>query len=99
MQNKKWILNRPFYVHCRKHHCVKCNAEVTVERIKKTVNSKSPDAVDFDFSFSGADGGFMFGDVEFSYEVFTCPRCHSVITIKEMKKFERDQRRLSHNRN
>lgn len=93
MKNKKWILNSPFYVHWKKHYCKLCNGELTVKRIKKTVNSKSPEAKDFDFSFSGGDGGFMFGDVEFSFEIFYCSNCDNEISIKEMKKYEREQKR------
>ena len=95
MKNKKWLLHSPYYVHRKKHNCISCNEKVNVKRVKKVINSRSPEAKDFNFSFSGSDGGFMFGDVEFSYEVFYCPNCNNTISIKEMKKYEREQKKVA----
>lgn len=92
MKNKKWILEAPFYVHCKTHHCPSCQSEVTVRRIKKTVNSKSSEAKNYDFSFAG-DGGCLFGDVEFSFEVFYCLVCQKEITIKEMRTYEKKEKK------
>lgn len=40
----------PFYVHCKKHVCPKCGSKVELRYVSKIVNSKSPEAKDYDFS-------------------------------------------------
>jgi len=95
MLNRKWILESPYYVHHKKHYCPVCNEQLLVRRIKKIVNSKSPEANDFDFTFSGG-GGFLFGNVEFSYEAFYCKNCDREISIKEMKLIEKGPPKHKH---
>ena len=85
------MLDSPFYVHHKKHYCEICNGELEVRRIKKTVNSNSPEAIEFDFSNSGGDG-FLIGDVRFSFEVFFCPKCDKSFSIRQTKKRERESR-------
>lgn len=92
VKNKQWILQSPIYVHCKKHFCPFCQCKLDVRRIRRLINSKSNEAKDYDFSFSGGDVGFMFGDVEFSLEVFYCPTCEKEFSIKEMKRIERENR-------
>lgn len=40
----------PFYVHWKKHVCPKCGSKVELRYVSKIVNSKSPEAKDYDFS-------------------------------------------------
>lgn len=40
----------PFYVHLKKHVCPKCGSKVELRYVSKIVNSKSPEAKDYDFS-------------------------------------------------
>ena len=91
MINKKWIIVSPFFVHFKEHFCPICNEKIQVKRTKKIVNSKSEEAKNFDFSFSG-DGGFMSGDVEFIFEVFYCSSCKKEFSIKEIRNFERKRK-------
>lgn len=91
MKQKKWMLESPIYVHRKKHFCPQCNQPLTVKRVKRTVNSKSEEAKNFDFSLAGGDG-YMFGNVEFSFEVFYCPFCDKEITIREMKRYEKQRK-------
>ena len=95
MMGRKWIFEDYFYVYKKKHFCKYCNNELIVKRIKKTINSKSPEAENFDFSFSGGDGGFLFGDVVFSFEVFYCPNCDIEISVDEIRKYEIEQKRFN----
>lgn len=88
MKNKKWQWDSPIYVHLKKHFCPVCCNQLTVKRIRQIVNSESKEAQEFDFSFPG-DGGFMRGNVEFSFEVFNCDTCNKKYTVKEMKKIEK----------
>ena len=85
----KWIFDDYFYLHKKKHYCKYCNGELIAKRIKKTVNSNSPEAKDFDFSASG--DGFLFGDVVFSFNVFYCQACDIELSIKEVSKYEHEQ--------
>lgn len=88
MKQKKWTLESPIYVHGKKHFCPKCHRLLTVKRVQKTVNSKSEEAKNFDFSLAGGDG-FMLENADFSFEVFYCPFCGKEITIREMKQHEK----------
>ncbi len=87
--NKKWQLDSPIFVHAKKHDCPACGQQLTVKRVNRVINSKSEEAKDFDFAFSG--DGFLSGDVEFSFEVFFCDACDKEYSIKEMKAIERGQ--------
>ena len=40
----------PFYVHWKKPVCSKCGSKVELRYVSKNVNSKSPEAKDYDFS-------------------------------------------------
>ena len=40
----------PFYVHLKKHVCPKCGSKAELRYVSKIVNSKSPEAKDYDFS-------------------------------------------------
>ena len=58
----------PFYVHWKKHFCPKCGNKVELRYVSKIVNSKSPEAKDYDFSVGDT---FFVGDVEFRMECYT----------------------------
>ena len=80
----------PFYVHCKKHVCPECGSKVELRYVSKIVNSKSPEAKDYDFSVGDT---FFVGDVQFRTRYFYCPKCLLDISFKEMKKFEKDKRK------
>ena len=40
----------PFYGHWKKYVCPKCGSKVELRYVSKIVNSKSPEAKDYDFS-------------------------------------------------
>ena len=63
----------PFYVHWKEHICPKCGGKVELRYVSKTVNSKSPEAKDYDFSVG--DTCYV-GDVEFRTRCFYCPKCN-----------------------
>lgn len=83
----------PFYVHFKKHVCPKCGGKVELRYVNKTVNSKSPEAKDFDFSVGDS---FFVGDVEFRIRCFYCANCLLDISFKEMKKYEKEKREEKH---
>lgn len=83
----KYICNAgPIYIYFKKHHCPKCGMEVEVTHITKIVNSKSPEAKNYDFSISDT---FLVGDVEFRTKCFYCKNCHVNILFEEMKNYEK----------
>lgn len=87
----KYIYNaNPFNVHCKKHICPKCDSKVELRYVSKIVNSKSPEAKDYDFSVGDT---FFVDDVEFRTRYFYCPQCLLNISFQEMKKFEKDRRK------
>ena len=79
-----------FYVHCKKHFCPKCGSKVELGYDKKIVNSRSPEAKDYDFSCGDT---FLIGDVKFITRCFYCPECQRNISFKEMKIYERENKR------
>lgn len=80
----------PFYVHWKKHFCPKCGKKLELRYISKIVNSKSSEAKDYDFSVGDT---FFVGDVEFRTRYFHCANCHLDISFKEMKKYEKSNRK------
>jgi hypothetical protein len=87
MKNWKIILDSPFFMFCKKHLCPKCSAVLTTKKVKKVVNSKSEEAKFF--NFSSDSGGYLFGDVEFTWYVFHCEKCNVDISLQEMKVHEK----------
>jgi len=79
----------PIFTYWKKHKCYKCGDTLDVVKFSQVVNAKSSEAKNFDFSCSS--GGRYFGDVKFIWEEFVCPRCNTRISIKEMKKRERNK--------
>ena len=47
---KKYIDNDPFYTMFKKHVCPTCGSKVELRYVSKIVNSKSPEAKNYDFS-------------------------------------------------
>lgn len=78
----------PFYIHFKKHYCPKCGIITKLSYISKTINSKSPEAVNYDFSNGDT---FLVGDVEFRTRCFYCSSCDLNISVKEMKAYEKSK--------
>lgn len=83
----KYLYNaNPFYVHFKKHYCPKCGVKLELKYVSKIVNSKSPEAKNYDFSVGDT---FFVGDVEFRERYFYCPKCLNKISFKDMKNIEK----------
>lgn len=67
------------------HFCPDCGTKLEKVAVSKVVNSRSPEAKDFDFSI---DGVHMIGDVQLTWDEFECPNCKKHLTVDEMKKIE-----------
>lgn len=80
----------PIYVHLLKHFCPQCGNRTKVSYISKTVNSKSEEARDYDFSIVDT---FYTGDVEFRTQCFYCELCDTNISVEEMKAFEAQKKK------
>ena len=84
----KYILNAsPVYVYLKKHYCHICGGKVKVTYTSKTVNSKSPEAKNYDFSVGDT---YYVGNVEFRICHFRCLDCQSDISFEDMKLHERN---------
>ena len=60
-----------FYLR-KAHFCPDCGTKLEKVAVSKVVNSRSPEAKNFDFSI---DGVHMMGDVQFTWDEFECPNC------------------------
>lgn len=69
----------------KEHFCTDCGAKLETVEVSKVVNSRSPEAKDFDFSFCG---NYMLGDVRFVWDELECPDCKRRFTVDEMKSVE-----------
>lgn len=87
--SRQW--ESPIFVYLKKHNCPKCSTILEVKKEIVVVNSKSPEAKNYDFSH-GTDT-FLIGDVKFIYDVFRCPNCGNKITVKDMKRIEKNSRK------
>lgn len=77
----------PFYLYLKKHFCPKCGNKLELRDVSKIVNSKSPEAKDYDFSNGDT---FFTGDVGFITKCFHCLNCKVDISVKDMKKYEKE---------
>ena len=68
------------------HFCPDCKTKLEKVTVSKVVNSRSPEAKDFDFSMGG--GTYAVGDIQFTWYEFECPNCKKHLTINEMKEIE-----------
>ena len=74
-----------FYVR-KAHFCPDCKAKMKTVKVSRVVNSRSPEAKDFDFS--GADGTYAVGNIKFVWKEFECPSCGLHLTVQQMKEAE-----------
>jgi predicted RNA-binding Zn-ribbon protein involved in translation (DUF1610 family) len=70
------------------HFCPKCRYEFVIRTVRKLVDPKSPEAVNYDFSLPVE--GRMIGQVLFTTEEFCCPNCGNIMTIRDMSQYERE---------
>ena len=68
------------------HFCPDCKTKLEKVPVSKVVNSRSPEAKDFDFSM-GFDS-YAVGDIKFTWDEFECPNCKKHLTVNEMKEIE-----------
>lgn len=88
MAGIKYFNHDIFYTMFKKHYCPVCAAELTCIKTSKTVNSKSPEAGNYDFALGDS---FLSGDVKFIWKEFYCPKCEKRISVDEMKRIEKQQ--------
>lgn len=69
---KKYVNNAIFYTIFKKNYCPACGTKLTRVKTSKIVNSKSPEAKNYDFTLGDS---FMVGNVEFIWKEFYCPTC------------------------
>ena len=67
------------------HFCPDCGTKLEKVAVSKVVNSRSPEAKEFDFRLGDT---FMVGDVRFTWDEFECPNCKRHLTVNEMKEIE-----------
>ena len=68
------------------HFCPDCKTKLEKVPVSKVVNSRSPEAKDFDFSTGGDT--YAVGDIQFTWDEFECPNCKKHLTVNEMKEIE-----------
>jgi len=76
----------PFYVYFKPHFCPKCNSKLETKYNSIIVNSKSPEAKNYDFSCGDT---YFIGDVEFRIKMFHCSKCGFEISFKDMRVIEK----------
>ena len=82
------LFARPFYARYKQHYCPKCKSVLSLIKVSKVVNSKSPEAKDYDFS----SFDFTDGDVKFIWDEFVCPACDYQISIRDMALIEKKEK-------
>ena len=85
---KKYVNNAIFYTIFKTHYCPVCGTKLARVKTSKIVNSRSPEAKNYDFTLGDS---FMVGDVEFIWKEFYCPTCKKRISIDEMRRIEKEQ--------
>ena len=73
----KRIKNHILYFR-KDHFCPDCKAKLEKVAVSKVVNSRSPEAKDFDFDMFGS---YAVGDVKFTWDEFECPNCKKHLTV------------------
>ena len=86
---KEW--QSPFWVNLRNHFCPDCDETVNVTTESKVVNSKSPEAKNYDFSDACGETNLV-GNIKFTWTVFECPVCKRRFTVSEMKQIEKNEK-------
>ena len=79
----------PFYIHLRNHFCPKCGKKMELRNECKTVDLRSKEAKNFDFSIGDS---FFLGEVEFRKKYFYCPSCMIEFSPKEVREIERNNK-------
>lgn len=90
-QHVKRTFQNPIFVNCKKHYCPHCNELLSKVKVSKIVNSRSPEAKDFDFHSGDT---YMIGNVKFIWTEFQCPSCKANFSINEMRNIEKEQKKL-----
>lgn len=67
------------------HSCPNCGNPLNAVSVSKVVNSRSPEAKDYDFHAAGMT---LVGDVRFTWDEFECPSCKRHFSVEEIKKSE-----------
>ena len=84
------MYKHPLFVFLRKHNCPRCNALLERVAITKKVNSNSIEARHFDFNAADVP---LYGDVQFIWDEFQCPKCGKHISVEDMVRIERDKKK------
>ena len=87
----KRIYDDVIWVNLRNHFCPDCDEVVNVTTESKVVNSKSPEAKNYDFSDACGEVN-MVGNIKFTWTVFECPVCKRRFSVKEMKQIEKSEK-------
>ncbi len=83
---REW--QHPFYAR-RKHKCPQCSAEMSLIKVSKTVNSKSPEAYQYNFNTGDT---FMIGNVKFVWDELLCRKCgyqSDIVNFLQQEKAEK----------
>ncbi|MCL2230656.1 MAG: hypothetical protein FWC01_06130 [Treponema sp.] len=86
MKNKSIQIESPIYVFLKMHKCPICDNKIIPKKIKRTINSKSIEAKNYDFSCGDS---FLAGDTEFTLYIFYCEYCSKEYEIKEIMQHEK----------
>ena len=78
-------MGNPIYTHLKKHYCPNCGEKLEIGSIKTIVNSRSPEARNYDLSCGDST---LIGNIEFYTAAFHCPQCLRDIPFKEMRRLE-----------
>lgn len=73
------------FTYFKEHNCPNCNNLLRRIKVSKVVNSKSPEAIHYDFS--GIDYS-MRGNVKFIWDEFICDVCGYQAKPKKLKQIE-----------
>ena len=82
IQGVKRECHNPLFLY-KKHFCPKCGSKLHVIKIEKIVDSASPEAKKYDFSFGN---GFMVGEVKFIRTAFLCKKCKKKYSVDAVKR-------------
>lgn len=82
-------LASPVFVHLKRHPCPDCGTVLKPVKVSETVNSKSPEAKDHDFSNGDT---FLTGNVKFIRTGFACPGCGKHYSVAEIRDRERSRK-------
>jgi hypothetical protein len=90
-KNIRWQYESLRFVFNQEHKCPNCGRKIIAKKTYDIINSKSPEAKDYDFS---AGDTFFIGDVLFIYHVFYCGYCNKKYKIKEIRNYEKSIREI-----